>query len=63
MNRDLKISFKNVSGYLKDWFEKNNDYKSDERNLRSYYQTWTYALSNISIEQFVEDITLTLYSN
>ena len=63
LNHDLKISFKNVSGYLKDWFEKNNDYeenndyKSDERNLRSYYETWRHALSNISVEQFVEDIT------
>lgn len=63
LNHDLKISFKNVSGYLKDWFEKNNEYKSDERNLRSYYETWRHALSNISVEQFVEDITLTLYSN
>lgn len=63
LNHDLKISFKNVDSYLRDWLEKNNDYKSDERNLRSYYQTWTYALSNISVEQFVEDITLTLYSN
>lgn len=63
LNHDLKISFKNVDSYLRDWLEKNNDYKSDERNLRLYYQTWTYALSNISVEQFVEDITLTLYSN
>lgn len=69
LNRDLKISFKNVGSFLKDWFEKNNDYeenndyKSDERNLRSYYETWRHALSNISAEQFVEDITLILYSN
>lgn len=63
LNHDLKISFKNVDSYLRDWLEKNSDYKSDERNFRSYYDTWRYALSNISVEQFVEDIILTLYSN
>lgn len=63
LNHDLKISFKNVDSYLRDWLEKNSDYKSDERYFRSYYDTWRHALSDISAEQFVEDITLTLYSN
>lgn len=67
LKRNLKISFKRIDIYLKRWIDKINGQnindKDDKTQLKTYYDIWQSALSNMENAAFKDDIVLVLYEN
>lgn len=64
VNRDLMVSFKNVSKYLRKWDEEYlNHYKKDESGLISFRDTWVKSIVKVEEELHNVDIALNLYEN
>lgn len=63
----MKISFKRIDIYLKRWIDKINGQnindKDDKTQLKTYYDIWQSALSNMENAAFKDDIVLVLYEN